>query len=110
MALRLTRRRLLGIGATLAASAPDLSILATARAAAAEAPLSAGAEDSLWHLGCHFYGGYPLVLCAEAVKWVYLPQSRAFARQLREAAQTGTPVTLEEPGWFWHDFPEPILP
>jgi len=91
----------------LLAVQPELSLVETACAAAAEAPLSLAAVDHLWELGCDFYGGYPLVLGPEAVELVYLPQHRAFAELLRQEAANGGVTELEQPGWFWNDFPDP---
>jgi hypothetical protein len=82
--------------ARILATVPELSIVASASALSSVGELSARAEDSLWTLACDFYRGYPLVLSPEAIELVYLPQLNA----LRGGV-------LEDPGWFWHDFPRP---
>ncbi|MEM9490373.1 MAG: hypothetical protein AAGC55_14600, partial [Myxococcota bacterium] len=85
---------------------PELSLVATARAAAAQAPLSARAIDSFWTLGCDFYKGYPLTLSVEAIELVYDEQCRRLGQVLQQAlGQPGTPRAA--PGWFWHDFADP---
>jgi hypothetical protein len=75
---------------------PELSIVESVRSLSRGGALSRHAENSLWTLACDFYHGYPLVLSPEAIELVYVPQL--------DSARTGG---LDEPGWFWHDFPEP---
>jgi hypothetical protein len=83
---------------------PELSIVASAESVREVGPLSKRIEESFWTLACDFYNGYPLVMSPEAMELVYLPQSRSFGQKLLEAGETS--VALEEPGWFWHDFPD----
>jgi hypothetical protein len=90
-----------GLKALLSQS-PDLSLVSSAGTLASVGELSTSAVDSLWTLGCNFYNGYPLVLSPEAIELVYLPQLEALSTRL----DGGTVAILEEPGWFWHDFPD----
>jgi hypothetical protein len=88
------------------AQSPDLSLVSSARGLSRVGPLSATAVDSLWTLGCDFYNGYPLVLSPEAIELVYLPQLGALRSRIESAAESGVVCALDEPGWFWHDFPD----
>ena len=92
---------------TVLATVPELSVVESARRMAAEAPTSARAVDSFWTLACDFYRGYPLMLSPEAIELVFAEQSRRFGRALDVALASGVPAELPEPGFFWHDFPEP---
>jgi hypothetical protein len=85
---------------------PELSLVSSARELSRVGELSSAAVDSLWTLGCDFYNGYPLVLSPEAIELVYLPQLEALRTRLESAARAGVVLALEEPGWFWHDFPD----
>lgn len=85
---------------------PDLSLVSSARELSRGGELSTAAIDSLWTLGCDFYNGYPLVLSPEANDLVYLPQLETLSSDLEGAAQSGLVFRLDEPGWFWHDFPD----
>jgi hypothetical protein len=42
----------------------------------------------------------------EAIELVYLPQLEALRGGLETAAESGVVSALDEPGWFWHDFPD----
>jgi hypothetical protein len=90
----------------LLAQVPELSIVSSARQLSRAGELSDRAEDSLFTLGCDFYHGYPLVLSPEAIELVYLPQLEALRSAMGNAVSRGKRVSLDEPGWFWHDFPE----
>ena len=90
----------------LLATIPELSILDAAREAARTGELSDRFIDSFWANGCDFYGGYPLVTSPEAIELVYLPQL-ARLRQSMTQAERAERLSLEPPGWFWHDFPNP---
>jgi hypothetical protein len=90
----------------LLAQNPDRSLVSSARGLSRIGALSAAVVDSLWTLGCDFYGGYPLVLSPEAIELVYLPQLGALRSRIESAAESGVVSALEEPGWFWHDFPD----
>ena len=46
------------------------------------------------------------MLSPEAIELVYLPQLAALRERIESAAQSGLVCTLDEPGWFWHDFPD----
>ena len=90
----------------LLAQSPDLGLLSSARGLSRVGPLSTKVVDSLWTLGCDFYGGYPLLLSPEAIELVYLPQLDALRSRIESAAESGLVCALDEPGWFWHDFPD----
>jgi hypothetical protein len=85
---------------------PERSVVHSARGLSRVGPLSTNAVDSLWTLGCDFYNGYPLVLSPEAIELVYIPQLQALRSGLESASQSRRVSTLDEPGWFWHDFPD----
>jgi hypothetical protein len=85
---------------------PELSIVSSARGLSRVGELSTAVIDSLWTLGCDFYNGYPLVLSPEAVELVYLPQLEALRERIESAEESGLVCALDEPGWFWHDFPD----
>ena len=86
---------------------PELSILDAAQQAARAGELSDRFVDSFWTNACDFYGGYPLVMSPEAIELVYLPQLARLRQLMAQAADRRERVTLEPPGWFWHDFPDP---
>ena len=90
----------------LLAQSPELSLLSSVRELSRIGALSAAVVDSLWTLGCDFYDGYPLVLSPEAIDLVYLPQLGALRSRIESAAESGVVCALDEPGWFWHDFPD----
>jgi hypothetical protein len=90
----------------LLSEVPERSLVSSARGLSRVGPLSTAAVDSLWTLGCDFYNGYPLVLSPEAIELVYMPQLEALRSRLERAAQSRLVSTLDEPGWFWHDFPD----
>ncbi len=85
---------------------PELGIVEAARSVAREGILADGAEDTFWTLGCNFYRGYPLVMSPEAVELVYLDQLDRLETLVKDAHERGEVAALEEPGWFWHDFPD----
>jgi hypothetical protein len=85
---------------------PELSLVSSTRGLSQVGELSTAVIDSLWTLGCDFYNGYPLVLSPEAIELVYLPQLAALRKRIESAAQSSLVCTLDEPGWFWHDFPD----
>jgi hypothetical protein len=85
---------------------PELSLVSSARRLPRVGPLSTDVVDSLWTLGCDFYNGYPLVLSPEAIELVYLPQLEALRLRIENAGESGLVCALDEPGWFWHDFPD----
>ncbi len=85
---------------------PELSLVSSARGLSQVGELSTDVIDSLWTLGCDFYNGYPLVLSPEAIELVYIPQLAALRERMESAAQSSLVCTLDEPGWFWHDFPD----
>lgn len=91
----------------LLADMPELSILRTAARMASEAPVSAAAVDSFWVQGCDFYKGYPLVLSPEAIEFVCADQCRRLGQALASALDEQRTASLPEPGFFWHDFPDP---
>jgi hypothetical protein len=91
---------------TILSQVPELSIAASARRLSGVGELSDRAEDSLFDLGCDFYHGYPLVLSPEAIDLAYLPQLDALRSRIERASSEGTKASLDEPGWFWHDFPD----
>jgi len=82
----------------LLAQQPERSLLATVRAVAAEAPLSAGAEKWLWW-GTNFYHGYALALTPLSVELVYRKQCAALQHRLSR----GVTEELPAPKWFWHN-------
>jgi len=90
----------------LLSQSPELSIVSSARGLSRVGELSTTVIDSLWTLGCDFYNGYPLVLSPEAIELVYLPQLAALRERIESAEQSSLVCTLDEPGWFWHDFPD----
>jgi hypothetical protein len=90
----------------LLAQSSDRSLVSSVRGLSRIGALSATVVDSLWTLGCDFYGGYPLVLSPEAIELVYLPQLAALRSRIESAAESGVVCSLDEPGWFWHDFPD----
>jgi hypothetical protein len=92
--------------ASVLGQVPELSIVASARRLSKVGELSDRAEDSLFTLACDFYNGYPLVLSPEAIDLVYLPQLEALRSALESASTQGKKAALDEPGWFWHDFPD----
>ena len=88
---------------------PELGIVEAARSVAREGILADGVpavEDAFWTLGCDFYRGYPLVMSPEAVELVYLDQLDRLETLVKDAHERGEVAALEEPGWFWHDFPD----
>ncbi|MCG8419554.1 MAG: hypothetical protein MJE77_16610 [Proteobacteria bacterium] len=85
----------------------EFSVAHAARAMANMAPLSGRALDSFWLMGCNFYRGYPLVLSPEAIELVYAEQTRLLGDTLEQALDRGDRAPLAEPGWFWHDWPDP---
>ena len=87
---------------------PELSLVETARSVARTAPVSDRAVDSFWTLGCDFYNGYPLVLSPEAVELVFLDQCGRLGQALTNGLEAGNASPLATPGWFWHDFPDPV--
>ncbi|MCC7181816.1 MAG: hypothetical protein IT177_25785 [Acidobacteria bacterium] len=91
----------------LLAAIPERSILdAAARVVEVGEPSSRFVE-SFWVNACDFYDGYPLVMSPEAIGLVYRPQLARWRRQMVEAGARRQPMSLESPGWFWHDFPHP---
>jgi hypothetical protein len=86
---------------------PELSILEAARSAGQVAPLSERVVESFWVQACDFYKGYPLVPSPEAIELVYRVQLQNLRNLLEETHRRGEAATLEAPGWFWHDFPDP---
>ncbi len=90
----------------LLSQSPELSLVSSARELARVGPLSTAVVDSLWTLGCDFYNGYPLVLSPEAIELVCMPQLDALRSRIESAAESGLICALDEPGWFWHDFPD----
>ena len=92
----------------LLAEIPELSLLRTATRMASEAPLSETALDSFWVKACDFYKGYPLVLSPEAIDLVFADQCRRLGQALEGALDEARAVSLPEPCFFWHDFPNPV--
>jgi hypothetical protein len=91
----------------LLAAIPERSILDAAARAAETGEASSRFVESFWVNACDFYNGYPLVMGPEAIELVYRPQLAEWRRLMVEAGARRQPMTLEAPGWFWHDFPDP---
>lgn len=91
----------------LTGAVPDLSLASTARAMAAEAPLSSDPVAWFFERGCDFYHGYPLILSPEAIELAYAPQCQRLGQVLQTALESGQRQPLARPTWFWHDFPDP---
>lgn len=85
---------------------PELSILDAAQRAGRAGELSDRFVDSFWTNACDFYGGYPLVMSPEAIELVCLPQLATLRQLMTQATDRRERLTLEAPGWFWHDFPD----
>jgi len=91
----------------LLAAIPERSILDAAARAAETGEASSRFVESFWVNACDFYNGYPLVMGPEAIELVYRPQLAQWRRLMVEAGARRQPMTLDAPGWFWHDFPDP---
>ncbi len=91
----------------LLATIPERSILDAAARAVEMGEPSSRFVESFWVNACDFYGGYPLIMSPEAIELVYRPQLARWRQLMAQAGERRQPMTLDPPGWFWHDFPHP---
>ncbi|MGE3885986.1 MAG: hypothetical protein AB7H81_06125 [Vicinamibacterales bacterium] len=92
----------------LLAAIPERSILDAAARIVETGDPSSRFVESFWVNACDFYNGYPLVMSPEAIELVYRPQLARWRQLMVEAGARRQPMTLEAPGWFWHDFPDSV--